>query len=124
MADNATSISNEREIQPMQLSLEQLSSLKQQQEEELQELQRQLETLVGARNRFLNSRNVLDEISGSAPGSSLLVPLNSSLYVPGTIVNSQSVIVELGTGYYCEKTIPAAKELIDRKVLFLTRLQD
>ena len=119
MADNATSISNEREIQPMQLS-----SLKQQQEEELQELQRQLETLVGARNRFLNSRNVLDEISGSAPGSSLLVPLNSSLYVPGTIVNSQSVIVELGTGYYCEKTIPAAKELIDRKVLFLTRLQD
>ena len=32
------------------------------------------------------------------------------------------VIVELGTGYFCEKTIDAAVDLIDRKVLvgFLT----
>lgn len=30
------------------------------------------------------------------------------------------MIVELGTGYFCEKTVPAAIDLIDRKVCFST----
>jgi hypothetical protein len=38
---------NDREVNPMHLSLEQLNNLKLQNEEELQELQRQLETLHG-----------------------------------------------------------------------------
>ena len=100
----------------MQLSLEQLSSLKQQHEDELQELQKQLETLSGAKRRFLNARLALDEIKNSEEGDKLLVPLNSSLYVPGRILKPNTVTVELGTGYYCEKDVPAAKELIDRKV--------
>jgi len=38
---------------------------------------------------------------------------------PGQIHEADKVIVELGTGYYAEKTIPDAKELIDRKVCYL-----
>jgi len=45
------SVTNEREIQPFQLSLEQLSSLKTQHEEELMELQKQMESLFDAKNR-------------------------------------------------------------------------
>jgi predicted RNase H-like nuclease (RuvC/YqgF family) len=41
------SVNNEREIQPMDLSIEQLNNLKQQHEEEIRELQRQLEQLSG-----------------------------------------------------------------------------
>jgi hypothetical protein len=40
------SVSNEREIQPMDLSIEQLNNLKQQHEEEIKELQKQLEQLA------------------------------------------------------------------------------
>ena len=75
----------------MHLSLEQLNNLKTQNEEELQELQRQLEALHNAKGRFMNARNTLDDISTSAVNDVILVPLNSSLYVPGKIVDPEKV---------------------------------
>ena len=36
-------------------------------------------------------------------GKSILVPLTSSLYVPGTLKNAGKVLVDVGTGYYIEK---------------------
>ena len=35
-------------------------------------------------------------------GRSILVPLTSSLYVPGTLKNAGKVLVDIGTGYYIE----------------------
>lgn len=84
-------VSNEREIQPMQLSLEQLSSLKTQHENEIQELGRQMESLYGAKSRYNNAKAVLGDINTCPTGNALLIPLNSSLYVPGTIINPDKV---------------------------------
>lgn len=119
-AISAAVVQNEREIQPMQLSLEQLNALKTQHENELQELQKQLETLHGVKSRLINARVTLDDIATSPEGAPLLVPLNGSLYAPGSLATPEKVIVELGTGYFCEKTIPDAKGLIDRKVQLVT----
>ncbi len=33
----------------------------------------------------------------------ILVPLTSSLYVPGTLADADNVIVDVGTGFYVEK---------------------
>ena len=44
------------------------------------------------------------------------MPLTQSLYVPGMISESNKVLVDIGTGYYVEKSVPKAKELLDRKV--------
>jgi prefoldin alpha subunit len=88
---SAVSVSNEREIQPMQLSLEQLNTLKVQHEQELQELARQMESLIGAKSRFQNARATLDEISVCPSGGVILIPLNSSLYVPGKILEPNKV---------------------------------
>ena len=55
-------VTNEREIQPMQLPLDQLSQLKSQHEEELGELQRQLQSLHDAQGRFLYAKSVLKEM--------------------------------------------------------------
>jgi len=111
---------NQREINIGMLSIEQLNGVKQQHEEELRGLQQQLETLHGAKNRFINARSTLDEIKASSEGSPLLIPLNGSLYVPGKIANPDKVVVELGTGYFCEKSVQSAKELIDRKTQLVT----
>jgi prefoldin alpha subunit len=83
---------NEREIQPMQLSIEQLNALKTQHEEELQELQKQLESLHGARTRFATSRATLLDMGAVSSGQRLLVPLSSSLYVPGKVADSGKVL--------------------------------
>lgn len=44
---NPLTVSNEREIQPMDLPIEQLNNLKLQHEEEIRELQKQMESLAG-----------------------------------------------------------------------------
>lgn len=83
-----------KEIVPMQLSLEQLNALKTTLEEELQEIQRQLETLTTARTRLATAKTTIQDLSTCTNGQKMLVPLNSSLYVPGEIteVNKVSVL--------------------------------
>lgn len=36
-------------------------------------------------------------------GKEILVPLTTSLYVPGTLADKNKVIVDVGTGFYVEK---------------------
>ena len=36
-------------------------------------------------------------------GKEVLVPLTSSLYVPGRLTDVESVVVDIGTGYYVTK---------------------
>lgn len=114
-------ISNEREVTVNDLTLDQLGGLKTQHEDELAELQNQLEQLHGARNRYNHSMTTLDTMSGTKENQTMLIPLNSSLYAPGKVSNPEKVIVELGTGYFCEKTIPEAKKLIERKVTLVNK---
>ena len=92
MADGVA-VSNEREIQPMQLSLEQLNLLKSQHEEELQELQRQLESLHSAKTRFTTAKATVQDISDTPSGQKILIPLSSSLYVPGQISKTNKVSI-------------------------------
>lgn len=46
----------------------------------------------------------------------ILVPLTSSLYVPGKLADTEHVIVDVGTGFYVEKTTEDAKKFYDGKV--------
>mmetsp|Transcript_14600 Transcript_14600/g.24233 ORF Transcript_14600/g.24233 Transcript_14600/m.24233 type:complete len:160 (-) Transcript_14600:2185-2664(-) len=114
-------VSNEREVTVADLTLDQLSGLKTQHEDELTELQHQLEQLHGARNRYNNSMSTLDNMGRARDEQTMLIPLNSSLYAPGKVSSPNKVIVELGTGYFCEKTIPEAKKLIERKVALVNK---
>ncbi len=36
-------------------------------------------------------------------GNPILVPLTSSLYVPGKITDPENVVIDIGTGYYVKK---------------------
>ncbi|EMS47026.1 putative prefoldin subunit 5 [Triticum urartu] len=49
----------------------------------------------------------------------LLVPLTASLYVPGTLDDAEKVLVDVGTGYYIEKTMTQGKEYCERKINLL-----
>lgn len=51
----------------------------------------QLEQLHGAKGRFTNARSVLDDISTAPEGRKVLVPLTSSLYVPGLVSMPEKV---------------------------------
>uniref|UniRef100_K7FFW4 Prefoldin subunit 5 n=2 Tax=Pelodiscus sinensis TaxID=13735 RepID=K7FFW4_PELSI len=54
-------------------------------------------------------------------GKELLVPLTSSMYVPGKLSDVGHVLVDVGTGYYVEKTADNARDFFKRKIDFLTK---
>lgn len=80
---------------------------------EINHISESLNKLLMAQTRFrecANSVNQLTSGTGAAPpaqpGQPLLVPLTSSLYVPGRIPVGQDAatfMVDVGTGYYVEK---------------------
>lgn len=58
----------------------------------------------------------LPAIANIAPGKPLLVPLTSSLYVPGTLADTEKVLVDVGTGFYVEKDVASAQKFYEGKV--------
>lgn len=66
--------------------------------------------------KFNESKVTVAEMSAFEEGKEIMVPLTSSLYVPGTIKDKDQVLVEIGAGYYVEQSIEKAKEYCDRKI--------
>ena len=50
-----------------------------------------------------------------AEGKTVMVPLTSSLYVPGVMDDNKNVLIEAGAGYFIEKNTKEATEYCDRK---------
>jgi prefoldin alpha subunit len=42
------------------------------------------------------------------------------MYVPGKLVDTEKVLVDIGTGYFAEKNISEAKEYFKRRVSYVT----
>ncbi|KAJ1568546.1 subunit of tubulin prefoldin [Cladochytrium tenue] len=80
-------------------------------EEELQHLTSSYAQLKQAQAKFSESIDSLEK--------PILVPLTSSLYVPAELDDVEKVIVDVGTGYLMEKSIPDAKIFYKAKVAFL-----
>ncbi|KAF1327705.1 Prefoldin, alpha subunit, partial [Globisporangium splendens] len=108
-----------REVNLVDLSLEQLSNLKTQLETELQQLTASFGGLREAQARFNESKEALSSLNDKNADKQILVPLTSSMFVPGTLSNVKEVLVDVGTGYFVEQSVDDAKKFMDRKVEFL-----
>ncbi|KAI9346890.1 Prefoldin-domain-containing protein [Obelidium mucronatum] len=100
------------------LPLQQLQAVKNQMDEEIQHLTQSYAQLKQAQVKFSDSIESLNSIDGRKD-EKILIPLTSSLYVPGTLSDVSRVIVDIGTGYMIDKSIPDAKEFYKTKVAFL-----
>ncbi|ORY15646.1 Prefoldin alpha subunit [Rhizoclosmatium globosum] len=102
------------------LPLQQLQAVKNQMDEEIQHLTQSYAQLKQAQVKFSDSIESLNNIDGRKDGKkNVLIPLTSSLYVPGTLADVSKVIVDIGTGYMIDKSIPDAKDFYKTKVTFL-----
>ncbi|XP_024878017.1 prefoldin subunit 5 [Temnothorax curvispinosus] len=102
------------------LNLQQLTMFKQQLDQELGVFQDSLHTLKIAQSRFQESGSCLEKITPNTEGSEILVPLTGSMYVTGKLADANNVIVDIGTGYYAEKSVVDAKDYFKRKVEYVT----
>ncbi|KAK9881139.1 hypothetical protein WA026_014490 [Henosepilachna vigintioctopunctata] len=102
------------------LNIQQLSTLKSQLDNELNLFQESLSSLKIAQTKFQNSGETLGQINSESEGKEILVPLTGSMYVPGKLYDTNNVLIDIGTRYYVEKDLDAAKDYFKRKTQFLT----
>lgn len=107
------------------LSSQQLLQVKKQLDDELEHLNDSFNRLRGAQAKFgecmvsiqagvrkqeegeglFMEQLVEDTTDFASQGQPILVPLTTSLYVPGMLASSEKVIVDVGTGFYVEKVL-------------------
>ncbi|KAL8910856.1 MAG: hypothetical protein Q9171_003894 [Xanthocarpia ochracea] len=120
---------SQSQSQPINLSalpIPQLTSIKNQLTQELQHLTNSFTQLRAAQAKFRDciksikdgiekgrDKRERDEKGAEKP---ILVPLTPSLYVPGKLASTETVLVDIGTGFYIEKTPPAARQFYTSKV--------
>jgi len=99
------------------LSAQQLSQLKKQLDGELEHLTTSYQSLVRAQAKFRDClKSISTGLTSQKPDTQILVPLTSSLYVPGKLADVEKVIVDVGTGFYVEKTTSDATKFYETKV--------
>jgi len=106
---------SDQPIDISKLPLEQVGNILKQLDEETQYLQNSITQLKMVSSKFQDSSTSLQNFKPENEGKDIFIPLTSSLYVPGTLSNVNSVLIDIGTGYYFEKTISGAQDYISRR---------
>ncbi|XP_057424097.1 prefoldin subunit 5 [Lotus japonicus] len=101
------------------MSVEQLKAVKEQADLEVNLLQDSLSNIRTATTRLEIASSALNDLALRPRASKMLVPLTASLYVPGTLDDSQHLLVDVGTGYFIEKTMDEGKDYCERKINLL-----
>ena len=57
----------------------------------------------------------LSTLNPASADKEIMVPLTESLYCPGRVKNPDRVMVELGTGYYVERSSKDAANFLERR---------
>lgn len=83
-----------------QLSVEQLGHVRQTTEREIEMLMTKISELNVAHQKLTASRECATFMGESSAPQPVLVPLTTSIYVPGVIQNPSELMVDVGTGYF------------------------
>jgi prefoldin alpha subunit len=104
-----------------QLSPQQLEDVRKNLTAEVQFLTQSYGNLKVARGRYAHSLEALDEFKEDNQDQEIMVPLTTSMYIPGTLANVEKVMVDIGTGFFLEKPIPEAKAFVETKLSLLEK---
>ncbi|KAG1869145.1 Prefoldin subunit-domain-containing protein [Suillus tomentosus] len=115
----STTSSQPQQINVADLDLQQLSDVRRQLEEELNHLTNSFAQLKQAQAKFKSCIENVREIKPQNKGTTILVPLTNSLYVPGHLSDAENVIVDVGTGYYVKKSRAQATKYYETKVEYI-----
>ncbi|XP_037087014.1 prefoldin subunit 5-like isoform X2 [Pollicipes pollicipes] len=102
------------------LNVQQLNQMRQQLDQEVGLFNDSLQQLKMAQQKFAESLDSVEQLTPEKSGKDILVPLTASMYVPGRLVDPEHVLVDVGTGYYLEKTTAGAREYFKRRIKFVT----
>ncbi|KAK9172626.1 prefoldin alpha subunit [Cryptosporidium meleagridis] len=103
-------------IQLSSLPPAKLFQLRDQTQDEMNELSIRIQQLNVVLNRFNGSREALEQFKPENKDATILAPISQSTYVDATISDVENVLVDIGTGYHVEMRIEKAKVHFDNKI--------
>lgn len=101
--------------QPVGLSVAQIEQVRAQLQSDIEMLQASIQRLQYAQEGFGESMLAVSRLPEKSQDNSLLVPLSSSMYVPGCLSDPEHVLVDIGTGFFVEMRPKKAQEYFKRK---------
>ena len=104
-----------KEVSLDKLSIDQLNYVGKQIEQEISNYSSYYSSLRIAYNKFLDNKEYINDIK-TYQDKEILVPMTSSLYIPGKCCDVKRVTVEIGANFYVETTIDKADKFCDRKL--------
>ncbi|KAK6460910.1 subunit of tubulin prefoldin [Scheffersomyces coipomensis] len=97
------------------LSPQQLVEFRKSIDQEINHFTQSLQALQTAQSKLKDCVTSVDNLEKSK-SEDLLVPLTSSLYLPGKTIKKNEYLVDIGTGYFVEKSAKDAKQVYDFKI--------
>lgn len=100
---------------------QQLQYMQEQLTNDVRNLGAAYDALNGVRARFMDNHNAVDQFgrvgkekeekaAASSEDADMLVCMTSSLLLRGSLVPSETVLIDVGTGYFIERSVESAKE--------------
>ena len=103
-----------REVPIEKLSIDQLNYLGQQIEKEINSYSQYYSSLRAVKNKYLDNKKYIKNLK-EHKDKDILVPMTSSLYIPGKSKDIKKVKIEIGGNFFVETTIEKADKFFDRK---------
>ena len=108
-------------INPEKLKLEglnynELLELKKTIETEINFLSGSFDQLRLAATKFSAAKEKLEIFNPEANDKDILVPLTTSVFIPGRLKSVDRIMFEVGASYFVEDTVPKATEFYNRRI--------
>lgn len=87
--------------------------------QEISNLTDNFESLKLAQSKFMESSISLQGIGRIGDDRDIMVPMTSSLYVPGKLIAGSQVLVDVGTNFIVGKSVKDADEIFQRKIQYV-----
>ena len=104
-----------REVPIEKLSIEQLYYVGQQIEKEIKNYSQYYSSLRAVNNKYLDNKEYIKQLK-DYKDKEILVPMTSSLYIPGKCADVKKLTIEIGANFFVETTIEKADKFCDRKI--------
>ncbi|XP_065178046.1 prefoldin subunit 5-like [Sycon ciliatum] len=103
------------------LPIQALGQMQQQVDQEIELLTNSMTSLKVVQRRFEESRESVAKVAERPVDNEMLLPLTSSLYVPAKLKDTDSLLLDVGTGFFIESSAEKAEDYFKRRVDKLTK---
>jgi prefoldin alpha subunit len=112
-----------KEVPLEKLTIDQLDYVGKQIEQEISNYSQYYSSLRIANNKFLDNKDYIKDLR-NYQDREILVPMTSSLYIPGKCSDVKKLTIEIGGNFYVETTIDKADKFCDRKLESIKKNMD